>query len=34
VGPDAREIPLQKLGVAVEDELGHPVVEDRVPEEL
>src|SRR5918995_1256848 len=29
VGPDAREIPLQELGVAVEDELGHPAVEDR-----
>src|SRR5215217_4260441 len=32
--PDTREISLQKLRVPVEDQLGHPPVEDRVAEEL
>jgi hypothetical protein len=31
---NACEIPLQKLWIAVKDELGHPLVEDRVTKEL
>ena len=34
VRPDAREVPLQQLGVAVEDQLGDPAVQHRVAEEL
>src|SRR5919112_521235 len=34
VRPDTGEIPFQKLGVTVEDELGHAVVQDGIAEKL
>src|SRR5215218_1464924 len=34
MSPNAREIPLKELGVAVEDELGDAAVQNRVPEKL
>src|SRR4051794_5091433 len=34
VRPDACEVTLQELGIAVEDELCYAAVQDRVPEEL